>query len=87
MSSLRDQVALVTGSSRGIGAAIAKLYAQQGANAAVHGRDGAALATLVDAHPAKRLGTPEVVAQAGSFSSRLARPVGLPAWCWTSPER
>ena len=31
MSSLRDQVALVTGSSRGIGAAIAKLYAQHGA--------------------------------------------------------
>ncbi|HTF42917.1 MAG TPA: hypothetical protein VK641_03410 [Terriglobales bacterium] len=30
MSSLRDQVALVTGSSRSIGAAIAKLYAQHG---------------------------------------------------------
>jgi NAD(P)-dependent dehydrogenase (short-subunit alcohol dehydrogenase family) len=30
MSSLRDQVALVTGSSRGIGAAIAKSLAQQG---------------------------------------------------------
>jgi hypothetical protein len=32
MSTLRDQAALVTGSSRGIGAAIAKLYAQRGAN-------------------------------------------------------
>jgi 3-oxoacyl-[acyl-carrier protein] reductase len=57
----------VTGSSRGIGAAIAKLYAQQGAKVAVHARDGAALASLVDAHPVKRLGTPEDVAQAGSF--------------------
>ena len=42
MSSLRDRVAPVTGSSRGIGAAIAKLYAQHGAKVVVHGRDGAA---------------------------------------------
>jgi 3-oxoacyl-[acyl-carrier protein] reductase len=46
MSSLRDQVALVTGSSRGIGAAIAKLYAQHGAKVVVHGRDGAALSSV-----------------------------------------
>jgi 3-oxoacyl-[acyl-carrier protein] reductase len=46
MSSLRDQVALVTGSSRGIGAAIAKLFAQQGAKVVVHGRDGAALSSI-----------------------------------------
>jgi 3-oxoacyl-[acyl-carrier protein] reductase len=46
MSALGDQVALVTGSSRGIGAAIAKLYAQHGAKVAVHGRDGAALSSI-----------------------------------------
>jgi 3-oxoacyl-[acyl-carrier protein] reductase len=46
MSALRDQVALVTGSSRGIGAAIAKLYAQHGAKVVVHGRDGAALSSV-----------------------------------------
>jgi 3-oxoacyl-[acyl-carrier protein] reductase len=46
MSSLRDQVALVTGSSRGIGAAIAKSLAQQGAKVVVHGRDSAALSSI-----------------------------------------
>jgi 3-oxoacyl-[acyl-carrier protein] reductase len=46
MSSIRDQVALITGSSRGIGAAIAKSFAQQGAKVVVHGRDGAALSAI-----------------------------------------
>jgi 3-oxoacyl-[acyl-carrier protein] reductase len=41
---LKDRVALVTGSSRGIGAAIARLFAQEGAKVAVHGRDRQALA-------------------------------------------
>jgi 3-oxoacyl-[acyl-carrier protein] reductase len=43
---LGDKVALVTGSSRGIGAAIARLFARHGAKVAVHGRDGAALAAV-----------------------------------------
>jgi 3-oxoacyl-[acyl-carrier protein] reductase len=46
MSALHDKVALVTGSSRGIGAAIARLFAREGAKVVVHGRDTAALAAV-----------------------------------------
>jgi 3-oxoacyl-[acyl-carrier protein] reductase len=41
--SMRDKVVWVTGSSRGIGAAIAELFASRGAKVAVHGRDLTAL--------------------------------------------
>jgi 3-oxoacyl-[acyl-carrier protein] reductase len=46
MSALQDKVALVTGSSRGIGAAIARLFGEQGAKVAVHGRDADALSSV-----------------------------------------
>lgn len=46
MGVLNDKVALVTGSSRGIGAAIARLFAQQGAKVVVHGRDTTALSAV-----------------------------------------
>jgi 3-oxoacyl-[acyl-carrier protein] reductase len=46
MSSLEGKTALVTGSSRGIGAAIVKLFARVGAKVAVHGRDPAALSQV-----------------------------------------
>jgi 3-oxoacyl-[acyl-carrier protein] reductase len=43
MTSLNGRVALVTGSSRGIGAAIAARFAGAGARVVLHGRDEAAL--------------------------------------------
>jgi 3-oxoacyl-[acyl-carrier protein] reductase len=46
MADLSGRVALVTGSSRGIGAAIARLFARAGAAVVVHGRDTAALSTV-----------------------------------------
>ncbi|MFE2431693.1 SDR family NAD(P)-dependent oxidoreductase [Streptomyces sp. NPDC059373] len=46
MTSLRDQVALITGSSRGIGAAVATLFAGEGARVVVHGRDAKALESV-----------------------------------------
>jgi len=46
VSVLQEKVALVTGSSRGIGAAIARVFAQAGATLAVHGRDLAALSAV-----------------------------------------
>jgi 3-oxoacyl-[acyl-carrier protein] reductase len=43
---LDGKVALVTGSSHGIGAAIARRFAAHGAGVAVHGRDAAALSAV-----------------------------------------
>ena len=46
IADLKDKVTLVTGSSRGIGAAIARLFAHSGAKVAVHGRDISALSAV-----------------------------------------
>jgi 3-oxoacyl-[acyl-carrier protein] reductase len=45
---LSGTVALVTGSSRGIGAAIAELFAREGATVVVHGRDASAVGQVRD---------------------------------------
>ena len=47
MNTLKGQVALVTGSSRGIGAAVAAGFARHGAAVAVHGRDKDAVTAVV----------------------------------------
>ena len=46
MTDLQGRIALVTGSSRGIGAAIARLFAAHGAAVVVHGRDADAAAAV-----------------------------------------
>jgi 3-oxoacyl-[acyl-carrier protein] reductase len=46
MGILEDRVAWVTGSSRGIGAGVARLFAREGAKVAIHGRDRTALAAV-----------------------------------------
>jgi 3-oxoacyl-[acyl-carrier protein] reductase len=64
---LEGTVALVTGSSRGIGAAIAKEFAEHGAAVAVHGRDTAAMRSVAESIEGAGGRVTEVVAELTSF--------------------
>jgi 3-oxoacyl-[acyl-carrier protein] reductase len=67
MGALEGHVALVTGSSRGIGAAIAKELAKDGAAVAVHGRDRSALESVASSIEAVGGHAIHVVAELTSF--------------------
>jgi 3-oxoacyl-[acyl-carrier protein] reductase len=65
---MKGKVALVTGSSRGIGAAIAKLFAANGAKVALNGRDASALSRVRSAIERADGTAIEVVADVTSFA-------------------
>ncbi|WP_372400170.1 SDR family oxidoreductase [Azospirillum sp. HJ39] len=64
----RGKRVLVTGSSRGIGAAVAAAFVQLGARVAIHGRDAATVEAAA-AGMATAAG-PEIVALAGDFADK-----------------
>jgi 3-oxoacyl-[acyl-carrier protein] reductase len=67
MGSLKEKIAVVTGSSRGIGAAIAREFAREGAAVAVHGRDRGALSAVSSEIQDTGGTVMEVVAELTSF--------------------
>jgi 3-oxoacyl-[acyl-carrier protein] reductase len=67
MNALSGQVALVTGSSRGIGAAIAAAFARHGAAVAVHGRDQDAVTAAVSGIRSRGGNAIEVTGDVTSF--------------------
>jgi 3-oxoacyl-[acyl-carrier protein] reductase len=67
MASLKGKVSLVTGSSRGIGAAIAREFAKEGASVAIHGRDRSAVDNVASGIEGTGGHTIKVVAELTSF--------------------
>lgn len=73
MTDLTGRTAFVTGSSRGIGAAVARRLAKAGARIALHGRDEAALAALSRELPSSMVVTGDLTDRA--VAPRLAEEV------------
>lgn len=67
---MEGKVALVTGASRGIGAAIARAFSAAGANVVITARDAVALETLVSelGGPARALAVTADVSEAGAMA-------------------
>lgn len=68
MDRLKDKVAIVTGSTSGIGTGIAKMFGAEGARVVVCGRNEERGAAVVDATPRRR--APPGLPQAGHHASR-----------------
>jgi 3-oxoacyl-[acyl-carrier protein] reductase len=82
MNALDGRGALITGSSRGIGVAIARLFAREGARVAVHGRDAEAVESVraaIEADGGTAIGvTAELTepAQLDAMRERIERELG-----------
>jgi NAD(P)-dependent dehydrogenase (short-subunit alcohol dehydrogenase family) len=66
---MNGKVAIVTGASRGIGAAVARAYSEAGANVVLAARDAVALAAVAEQLPGEAFVVPTDVADADSVAN------------------
>src|SRR5437868_10969468 len=72
---LQDKIALITGAARGIGAAIAEVFAEEGARLALIDRDGATLEKTAARIPADILAVTADVAKREEVDAAVARTI------------